>query len=294
MALPGTLAAAWVTTPGVGDLADRVDRSSIAPGRPVGFDAITPLTVEALIATEDERFWSNSGIDLIGLMRAIPYDIVHASFAQGGSTLTEQLAKNLWLGGRDQRIWSKIDDMALALKLNQRYSKRTILAAYLDTAYFGEGSYGISNATRRYFGVAPGQLDATQATVLVGLVQAPTSYDPYTHPLRARQRQVDVLRSLVRVGAMPETRARRLLAAPLRLADGRVVPGITGVALSPGPAVSWPLVLLALAAAAAGIGAFAVARRGRRGASAPRLAALAATCLVGCSLVLAVRAIRVL
>ena len=94
-------------------------RQHAASGRvhAVPLGSVTPVTIDALVATEDERYWKNSGIDVIGLMRAIPYDVTHLSLAQGGSTLTEQLAKNLWLGGSDQNAWTKLEDMALALKL---------------------------------------------------------------------------------------------------------------------------------------------------------------------------------
>ncbi len=287
---------AALATPGVGDLARRVERRApAARGGTVALRSVTPITVDALVATEDERFWHNSGIDVIGLLRALPYDATHLSLAQGGSTLTEQLAKNLWLGGSDEQAWSKLRDMALALKLDQRYSKDTILVAYLNTAYFGQGAYGIASASRRYFGVAPSALDAGEATLLVGLVQAPTSYDPDTHPAAARLRQVDVLRSLVRVGALSEARATRLLARPIRLADGHTVAGLSGVSLSPGPAVSWSELALALAAALAGIAA--VWARGLvrlRHPLAARAASLAAGCLLGASLVVAVRSLRVI
>ncbi|MEO9173977.1 MAG: biosynthetic peptidoglycan transglycosylase [Gaiellales bacterium] len=261
----------------------------------VPLGSIAPIVGDALIATEDERFRSNSGIDVIGLMRALPYDITHLSLAQGGSTLTEQLAKNLWLGGNDERVGSKLKDMALALKLDRSYSKDEILAAYLNTAYFGQGAYGIAAASRRYFAVAPAALSAVQATVLVGLVQAPTSDDPYTHPAAARQRQISVLRSLVRVGKLRLARAERLLAEPLRLGDGRTVPGVTGVDLSAGPAVVWTGIVLALLAAFAGLGAYAVRRRAR--SNHPLVAGLATVCTVGLvatALVIAVRSLRVI
>ena len=289
------LAGAWLATPGVGDLARRVGQHDPA-GQPhaVTLGAVAPIAIEGLIATEDERFRRNSGIDVIGLMRAIPYDVAHLSLAQGGSTLTEQLAKNLWLGGSDQNAWAKLQDMALALKLDHRYSKDAILAAYLNTAYFGQGAYGIGAASRRYFGVSPAALTPVEATVLVGLVQAPTSYDPYTHPAASRQRQIDVLRSLVRVGKLPAARAEGLLAEPLRLADGTVVPGVTGVDLSTGSAVTWPGMALALAAALAALGAL-VARRvaTRRHPRVATVASVLAVCLLGAAVVVAVGSLRV-
>ena len=103
------LGAAWLTTPGVADLARRVAlRPRAERSRVLTLGSVTPLTVDALVATEDERYWRNSGIDVPGLLRAIPYDVTHLSLAQGGSTLTEQLAKNLWLGGNDGNAWSTV------------------------------------------------------------------------------------------------------------------------------------------------------------------------------------------
>jgi membrane peptidoglycan carboxypeptidase len=290
------LAAAWRSTPGVGDLPRRVAQHA-RPGQvgPVALGSVSPLAIEALIATEDERYRSNSGIDVIGLMRAIPYDVTHLSLAQGGSTLTEQLAKNLWLGGSDENVRAKLEDMALALKLDERWSKDTILDAYLNTAYFGQGAYGIAEASRRYFATTPAALTPAQATVLVGLVQAPTSYDPYTHPAASRLRQISVLRSLVRVGRFAPARAERVLAEPLRLADGRSVPGLRGVDLSAGPAfdlggLAIALVVL-LAACAAVLG-----RRILRGRHTllGRLALVLALGLVGASAVEAIRSLRVI
>jgi membrane peptidoglycan carboxypeptidase len=289
------LVVAWLATPGVGDLHARLaERTRSQEGHAVPLRDVTPITIDALVATEDERYWSNAGVDVIGLMRAIPYDVAHLSLAQGGSTLTEQLAKNLWLGGSDQAAWAKARDMALALKLDRRYSKNTILDAYLNTAYFGEGAYGIDSASRRYFGVPPRSLDAAEATTLVGLVQAPTSYDLYTHPSAARLRQIDVLRSLVRVGKLRASTAARLLAARLRLADGRVVPGVSGVTLARGPAVAWLSLGVAIVAALGGLCAIIASRIARaRHPLASRAAGLVAVCLLGGALLEGIRSLRV-
>jgi penicillin-binding protein 1A len=289
------LAVAWWATPGVADLPVRV-AGQVPPGqaRPVALAAIAPLVPDALIATEDERFRSNPGIDLIGLLRAIPYDASHLSLAQGGSTITQQLAKNLWLHGSDQAAWSKLQDVALALKLGRRWSKDEILAAYLGSAYFGQGAYGIAEASRRYFGVSPASLDDVQATVLVGLVQAPTSYDPYIHPAAARTRQISVLRSLVRIGRLTPSQAGRLLARPLPLADGTVVPGIAGVDLATGPAADWAGVALGALLACGGAATLVLRRRLGPGSPASRLAPLLGVLLLALSLVVASRSLRVL
>ena len=184
--------------------------------------------------------------------------------------------------------------MALALKLDRHWSKDQVLGAYLNTAYFGQGAYGIAEASRRYFGVDPGSLDALQATVLVGLVQAPTSYDPYTHPAAARARQVSVLRSLVRVGRLSPAQAERLLARPLRLANGDVVPGLAGVDLATGPALDRAGIALALIMAAAAVVVLLLRRRVHLDHPlASRLAVLLGAGLLAVSIVVAVRSLRV-
>jgi membrane peptidoglycan carboxypeptidase len=216
----------------------------------VPLDAIAPILREAVVATEDERFYRHHGIDVLGVLRALPYDVVHLSFAQGASTITEQVGKLLYLRGNDHTPWRKLEDAALALKLEDRYRKEQILDAYLNSAYFGEGAYGARAASERYFGVPPRRLGAAQASLLAGLIQAPSAYDPRLHPELARARQADVLRSLVRDGFLTEAEAVAAIDRPLRLLAGSPLPPLRGVDLSPGPAfVWWELVLGAIMAA---------------------------------------------
>lgn len=246
-------AAAWFATPPAAHLAGRVNDRLLGTGaKPVLVGAVAPIFVRALVATEDERFYRHHGIDLLGLARAIPFDIVHGSFAQGASTLTEQVAKLLYLHGDDHTPWRKLEDMALAVKLENRYSKAQILAAYMNTTYFGDGAYGIAAAAGRYFGVAPGRLTLAQASLLAGLPQAPSDYDPFLHPAAARARQVTVLRSLVRVGAVTAARARAALARPLALRGGVELPVVRRAAVEPGPALAWADAAVGLALAAGG------------------------------------------
>jgi membrane peptidoglycan carboxypeptidase len=239
------VAAAWTTTPPGTRLDELVLRRLAETGsRPVRLAAVAPILANAVVATEDERFYRHHGIDLIGVFRALPYDIAHLSFAQGASTITEQVAKVLYLGGNDHSPWRKLEDAALAWKLENRYSKAAVLAAYLNSAYFGQGAYGIRAASERYFGISPRRLDVAQASLLAGLIQAPSVYDPYRSPGMARARQTQVLRSLVRDGFLRVGQARSTLARPLRLRSGRTLPPVRGVELSPGPAfVWWQLVL---------------------------------------------------
>ncbi len=257
----GVFAAAWLATPTPTDLGARVQARLPAAGAAVRLDEVSPLLREAVVATEDERFYRHRGVDLIGVARALPYDLVHLSFAQGASTITEQVAKLLYLRGDDHSPWRKLEDGALALKLESRYTKEQILAAYLNSAYFGEGATGIRAASERYFGVTPAQLTTAQASLLAGLVQAPSAYDPATHPALARERQIAVLRSLVRTGDLTEAEATRALDRPLRLRDGRTLGPVRGVDLSPGPAFVWWQLAFGAAVALAGAAALLALRR---------------------------------
>ena len=257
-------AAARATTPPAAHLEQHVAQRLRGTGaRIVPVAAVAPILARAVVATEDERFYRHHGIDLIGLARAIPYDVAHLSFAQGASTITEQVAKLLYLGGNDHNPWRKLQDMALAVKVENRYSKAQILAAYLNTAYFGAGSYGIAAASRRYFGVAPARLTLAQASLLAGLPQAPSAYDPLHHPAAARARQFEVLTSLVRVGAVTPARADAVLARPLPLRGARALPPLRGAAVSIGPPFGWADLAAGAVVALAGLAIF-VLRRSRR------------------------------
>lgn len=184
----------WLVTPSVSDLAARVqavDQAHQAPATPLG--QISPLIQQALIVTEDEHFYSHHGIDLLGTLRAAWDDLLAGRAIEGGSTLTEQLAKEVYLGGDDHTLDRKLEDMVLALKIEAHYPKGQILAFYLNVVPFGDGTYGIGAAAHHYFQRPPSQVDLAQAALLVGLVQAPSAYDPFCHPTAARMRQHTVL-----------------------------------------------------------------------------------------------------
>jgi len=253
-ALVAAGAAAWLTSPSGDGLDARVNaRLRAGSGRYVPLGRVAPILRESVVATEDERFYRHHGVDLIGLLRALPYDVVHLSLAQGASTITEQLGKLVYLNGNDHTPWRKLEDAALAVKLENRYSKKQLLAGYLNSAYFGHGAYGIWAASERYFGVAPRRLTLPQATLLAGLIQAPSAYDPLVHPDLARQRQVTVLRSLVRGGFLTPTEAAGALAKPLPLRNAAPLSPLRGLDLAPGPAFLWWEVAAGLVAFVAGL-----------------------------------------
>lgn len=262
-ALAALFGAAWAASPSARDLGARLAARERASGvrRVVPLERIAPVMREAIVATEDERFYSNHGIDLLGIARAIPYDIGHLSLAQGASTITEQLAKLLYLNGNDHSPWRKVEDVMLALKISQRYSKEQVLDGYLNSAYFGADAYGIRAAATTFFATTPARLDLAQASLLAGLVQAPSAYDPLTHPLAARERQVEVLRSLVRDGYATSSAATRVVATPLRLRGSSALPALTGLVIASQPAFALTPLALGAALIAAAIAALLAVRR---------------------------------
>lgn len=263
VALIALLVAAWFAAPRAQNLTGRLAAREHTTGVrvPVPLSRVSLFVREALIATEDERFYQNHGIDLIGISRALPYDLAHLSFAEGASTITDQLAKLLYLNGNDHSLWRKLEDLAVALRLSTRYSKEQVLAAYLNSAYFGHGAYGIHAASERYFGIPPSRLTLAQGSLLAGLVQAPTAYDPLLHPAAARQRQLEVLQSLVRDGYVTSDQATRVLAHPLPLLHAHPLPALNGVTVRSQPAFAWSGLALGIAIALAGLLGFTLIRR---------------------------------
>jgi len=169
----------------------------------------------ALVATEDHRFYSDPGVDPVAVGRvALGYLSGHGS-QQGGATITQQLAKMLYTPGNSGPA-GEVEQVVMAVKLNFSYSKAQILQMYADVAYFGQSYYSLGAASCGYFGVMPARLTWPQAAMLAGLVQAPSAYDPVTHPALARAREVHVLSRLVATGMLSQPQASAALAQPLR------------------------------------------------------------------------------
>lgn len=258
------VAAAWVAGPSTTDAEARIGaRMRAEHVHGVSLSAVAPVMREAVVATEDERFWRHHGVDVVGVARAFAYDVSHLSTAQGASTITEQLVKQLYLGGNDHSPWLKLRDAVGAFRMERHLSKDQILAAYLNTVLFGHGAYGVANASRVFFGVPPSRLDLAQASLLAGLIQAPGAYDPLTNPTAARWRQVEVLRSMVRNGYITEPEGERVLTSPLPLSGGHALPPLAGVSLAPGSALIGGLMLLGLALLAAALAWRYLAKRMR-------------------------------
>jgi penicillin-binding protein 1A len=170
---------------------------------------------QALIATEDSRFWQTPGIDPVSTLRA-GLATVTGNIDTGAATVEQQLAKNLYYPQNDG-VLSKVKEAELSLKLDTHYSKNDILRLYLADVYFGHGFYGLPAAAYGYFGVSPAQLSWAQASMLAGLVQAPSAYDPIDHLSTGRLRQRHVLNRLVATKVLSRAQADAAFAAPLGL-----------------------------------------------------------------------------
>jgi membrane peptidoglycan carboxypeptidase len=202
------------TSPGT-DIQQRVAR--LAAGhqvRELTASELPATLVNALVATEDERFWQHHGVDLIGLSRALLYDATRACACQGGSTITQQLVKVVYYNDTNWGL-NKVKGMAVAFKVEMLISKRQILADYLSVVAFGYGLYGADAAACAYFGRHLGELDLAQDAVLAGMPQAPAAYDPRAHPSVTRARRQVVLAAMVGDGYITPGQARTAAAAPV-------------------------------------------------------------------------------
>ncbi|MBV8262672.1 MAG: PBP1A family penicillin-binding protein [Candidatus Eremiobacteraeota bacterium] len=171
---------------------------------------------DAMVATEDERFYSHRGVDLRGIMRAALANYQHEEITQGASTITQQLARKLFLNDR-QTLTRKIQEALLAIEIERSYSKDEILERYLNLVYFGAGAYGVQAASHAYFGKDVSKLTLSEAAMLAGLVAAPSLYSPYNDMERARDRQRHVLDRMVATRMITRDQADAAAAEDLRL-----------------------------------------------------------------------------
>lgn len=182
----------------------------------VAIDQVSPHLVDALLATEDRRFYSHFGVDVVSIARAILVDLTRGKFVEGGSTLTQQLARNVFLSN-EKSLKRKVREAFLAVKLEQALPKKKILELYLNNIYFGEGAYGIHAASEIYFNKKPSQLSVPEAALLAGLPQAPSRYDPFLNPETAKKRRNEVLANLFETGKIDRDTLTTLQASRLRL-----------------------------------------------------------------------------
>ncbi len=190
--------------------------------RPLQLDEIPLELRQAVVATEDASFYRNTGVDVVAVVRALWANLRSGRIVSGGSTITQQVARNLLLseGERyEQSLRRKTREAVLALWLTWRLDKNEILTLYLNETYFGNLAYGVEAASRAYFGKPVGQLDLAECALLAGLPQAPSAYNPLTHPDAAKARQRVVLNLMVRSGAISHQRAEMAYNEPLRFAS---------------------------------------------------------------------------
>ena len=173
-------------------------------------EELPELYVQAVIAAEDQRFWTHGGYDLIAIGRALWNDLRTLSFAEGGSTITQQLAKNQYFT-QEKRIERKVAEVFAAVEIEAVLTKEEIFELYVNTIYFGSGYYGIYDAAMGYYGKEPSALSDTEAVMLAGLPNAPSAYSPDVSPELAGQRMRQVLRCMTEQGVLSESEADALL-----------------------------------------------------------------------------------
>ncbi len=184
-------------------------------GAAVPLSELPDYVPNAFVAIEDRRFYSHHGVDPLGIARAGIADVLRRGAAQGGSTITQQLAKNLFLT-QERTVTRKLQEIVLALWLERKFSKREILELYLNRVYFGSGAYGIEAAAQRYFGKSARQLTLPEAAMLAGLVQSPSRLAPNHNPEGAVRRAAVVIADMAELKMIGERAAMAALAHPAR------------------------------------------------------------------------------
>jgi len=182
----------------------------------VTVEELPPHLPQAVLATEDRRFYRHFGMDVIGFARALVANARAGRVVQGGSTITQQLAKNLWLTP-ERSIIRKLKELMLAIWLEARLEKREILTLYLNRVYLGAGSFGVEAASQRYFGKSARRVTLGEAALLAGLLKAPSRYAPTNDLPRAHRRAAEVIDNMVEAGYLKEKQAAATKRAPARL-----------------------------------------------------------------------------
>ena len=178
----------------------------------------------ATVAIEDKRYWQHGALDYEGIGRALWRDVTKGNYAEGGSTITQQLVRNLYIpdNARDKTVQRKLDEAWLAIQAEDRWTKAQILTMYLNTVFYGRYAYGAEAASETYFNKHAKQLTLPQAALLAGLPQAPTDYDPFANPVLAKQRRNDVLRAMRQQRMISVKTFDKALRAPLGLQAGKL------------------------------------------------------------------------
>lgn len=192
---------------------ESIDRYGDVKGKIVDVTTLPPHITNAVLAIEDRRFYDHWGMDLKGIARAFVVNVKKGRFVQGGSTITQQLAKNLFLS-RERTLKRKIQELMLAIQLERELTKDEILSAYLNRVYLGSGAYGIDAASRVYFNKSAQEINIREAATIAGLLKAPSRYAPSNNPEKAAARTKTVLRAMVDAGYIEQAEIDLYLQAP--------------------------------------------------------------------------------
>ena len=204
-----------IETPATEIIAGSGERILVLGGKEsIPLDRVSPYFVRAVVATEDHRFWEHHGVDKLRTLKALWITLFEPGKIQGASTITQQLAKNLFFSFK-RSYKRKFHELLVALQIESRYSKNDILQAYMNQIPFGVGAHGIENASQTFFGKSASDLNLAEAALLAGLPKSPTRYNPYLHFDRAKARQQIVLGRMVAVGAISQTEADTAYQNPL-------------------------------------------------------------------------------
>ncbi len=184
----------------------------------VSIEDVSPVFIEAILATEDHRFWEHRGLNKLRTVKALWITLFEPGKVQGASTITQQLAKNLFFDFERTYI-RKFREMLISFQMEAQFSKQEILETYINQIFFGVGAYGVGEAARTFFGKSAGELTLSEATLLAGLPKSPTRLNPFRYPEQARKRQKVVLQRMVATGVIGPEAAADAAAAPIHLRD---------------------------------------------------------------------------
>src|SRR4051794_277813 len=191
--------------------------------QPVSMSETSPWMPKATVAIEDRRFYDHGGVDFKGIARATVNDIKAGRVVEGGSTITQQLVRNLYIHHQERSFHRKLVETCLAFKLSRRHKKHWILATYMNTVYYGNHAYGVEAAAQTYFSRHASKLSLLQAALLAGLPQAPSVYDPFKEPEKALARRNEVLEALWKSGDITYANYREgIRVKDLKLRPGRI------------------------------------------------------------------------
>ncbi|HIE70026.1 MAG TPA: hypothetical protein EYP98_07525, partial [Planctomycetes bacterium] len=199
---------------------NEIGKRGILHNDSVPLDEIPDSLIKATLATEDRRFFEHWGIDVFGTLRALATNLQANEVVQGGSSITQQVAKNLFLSS-ERSLQRKIKEAFLALLLESRYSKREILKLYFDRAYMGGGAFGVEAASQYYFGKSVRQVSLAESAMLAGLFKAPTKYAPHVNLPASRARTNEVLNNLVEAGFYTSGQVHEARIHPAQIIENR-------------------------------------------------------------------------